>query len=69
MTLDYHASINEHIFNITGTRHVKILRQTSIRRFLTNTSIARLVSAFVSSKTDYCSSLPFGYTYVMTSHL
>ena len=42
---------------------------TSIRRFLTSTADATLVSAFVLSRIDNCSSLMFGSTHDVTSHL
>ena len=41
----------------------------SIRRFLTSTATATLVSAFVLSRIDYCNSLLFGSTNDVTSHL
>ena len=41
----------------------------SIRRFLTCTATATLVSGFVLSRIDYCSSLLFGSTHDVTSHL
>ena len=41
----------------------------SILRFLTSTASATLVSAFVLSIIDYCSSLLFGSTHDVTSHL
>ena len=41
----------------------------SILRFLTSTATATLVSAFVLSRIDYCSSLLFGSTHDVTSHL
>ena len=40
-----------------------------IRRFLTSTATATLVSAFVLSRIDYCNSLLFGSTLDVTSHL
>ena len=40
-----------------------------IRRFLTSTATATLVSAFVLSRIDYCKSLLFGSTHDVTSHL
>ena len=40
-----------------------------LRRFLTSTATATLVSAFVLSRFDYCSSLLFGSTHDVTSHL
>ena len=44
-------------------------RLASIRRFLTSTATATLVSAFVLSRIDYCNSLLFGSTLDVTSHL
>ena len=41
----------------------------SIRRFLTSTATATLVSAFVLSRIYYCNSLLFGCTHEVTSHL
>ena len=41
----------------------------SIRRFLTSTATATLVSAFALSIIDYCNSLLFGSTLDVTSHL
>ena len=41
----------------------------SIRRFLTSTATATLVSAFVLSRIDYCNSLLIGCTHDVTSHL
>ena len=41
----------------------------STRRFLTSTPTATLVSAFVLSRIDYCSSLLLGSTHDVTSHL
>ena len=42
---------------------------TSIRRILTSTATATFVSAFILSRIDYCSSLLFGSTHDVTSHL
>ena len=44
-------------------------RLASIRRFLTSTATATLVSAFVLSRIDYCIALLFGSTHDVTSHL
>ena len=41
----------------------------SIRRFLISTATATLVSTFILSRIDYCSSLLFGSTHDVTSHL
>ena len=49
---------------LLGLRHL-----ASIRRFLTSTATATLVSAFVLSRIDYCNSLLFGSTHDVTSHL
>ena len=53
--------------------NIKICRQAqclaSIRRFLTSTATATLVSAFVLSRIDYCNSLLFGSTNDVTSNL
>ena len=46
-----------------------VCRLASIRRFLTSTATAALVSAFVLSKIDYCNSLLFGSTHDVTTHL
>ena len=42
---------------------------SSIRRFLTSTATATLVSAFVLSRIYHCNSLLFGSTHDVTSHL
>ena len=41
----------------------------TIRRFMTSTATARLVSAFALSRIDYSNSLLFGSTHDVTSHL
>ena len=51
------------------TCYFELRRLASIRRFLTSTATAKLVSAFVLSRIDYCSSLLFGSTYDVTYHL
>ena len=67
-TLDCHLTINAHISNIARTSYFELRRLTSIHRFLTSTATATLVS-YVLSKIDYCSSLLFGSTHDVTSHL
>ena len=51
------------------TCYIELRRLASIRRFLKSTATATLVSAFVLSRIDYCSSLLFGSTHDVTSHL
>ena len=60
--------MNAHVTNIARTCYFELSRLASIRRFLTSTATATLVSAFVLSKNDYCDSLLLGSTHEMTSH-
>ena len=50
-------------------QYSRLRRLAYIRRFLTSTATATLVSAFVLSRIDYCNSLLFGSTLDVTSHL
>ena len=68
-TLDCHLTMNAHISNIARTCYFELRRLASIHRFLTSTATATLVSAFVLSRIDYCSSLLFSYAHDVTSHL
>ena len=68
-TLDCHFTMNAHVSNIARTCYIELRRLASIRRFLTITATATLVSAFVLSIIDYCNSLLFGCTHYVTSHL
>ena len=68
-TLDCHLTMNAHVSNIARTCYFELRRLASIRRFLTSTATATLVSAFVLSRIDYCSSLLFGSTHDVTSNL
>ena len=61
--------MNAHVTNIARTCYFELRRLASIRRFLTSTATATLVSAFVLSRIDYCNSLLFGSTLDVTSHL
>ena len=61
--------MNAHGSNIARTCYFELRRLASIRRFLTSTVTATLVSAFVLSRIDYCNSLLFGTTDAVTSHL
>ena len=67
--LDCHLTMNAHVSNIARTCYFQLHRLASIRRFLTSTATATLVSAFVLSRIDYCSSLLFVSTHDVTSHL
>ena len=69
LTLDSHLTMNAHVSNIARTCYFELRRLASIRRFLTSTATATLVSAFVLSRIDYCNSLLFGSTHDVTSHL
>ena len=66
-TLDCHLAMNAHVSNIARTCYFE-LRCLTIRRFLTITATATLVSAFALSRIDYCNSLLFGSTHDVTSH-
>ena len=68
-TLDCHLTMNAYVSNIARTCYFELRRLASIRRFLTSTATATLVSAFVLSRIDYCNSLLFGSTHDVTSHL
>ena len=68
-TLDCHLTMNAHVTNIAQTCYFDLRRLASIRRFLTSTATATLVSAFVLSRIEYCNSLLFGSTHDVTSHL
>ena len=67
--LDCHLTMNAHVSNIARTCFFELRRFAFIRRFLTSTATATLVSAFVLSRIDYCSSLLFGSSHDVTSHL
>ena len=69
ITLDCHLNMNAHVSNIARTCYFELRRLASIRRFLTSTATATLVSAFVLSRIDYCSSLLFGLTHDVRSKL
>ena len=68
-TLDCHPTMNAHVSNIARTCYFELRRLASIRRFLTSTATATLVSALVLSRIDYCNSLLFGSTQDVTSIL
>ena len=68
-TLDCHLAMNAHVSNIAWTCYFELRRLASIRRFLTSTATATLVSALVLLRIDYCSSLLFSSSHDVTSHL
>ena len=68
-TLDCHLTMNAHVTNIALTCYFELRCLASIRRLLTSTATATLVSAFVLSRIDYCNSLLFGSSHDVTSHL
>ena len=68
-TLDCHLTMNAHVSNIAQTCYFELRRMSSIRRSLTSTATATPVSAFVLSSIDNCSSLLFGSTHDVASHL
>ena len=61
--------MNAHVSDIALTCYFELRHLASIRRFLTSTATATLVSSFVLSRIDYCDSLLFGSTHDVTSHL
>ena len=68
-TMDCHLTMNAHVCNIARTCYFELHSLASIRRFLTSTATATLVSDFVLSRIDYYNSLLFGSTNDVTSHL
>ena len=69
MSTHIHICLMSHVSNIAQTCYFELCRLASIRRFLTSTTTATLVSAFVLSRIDYCNSLLFGHTHDVTSHM
>ena len=61
--------MNAHVTNISRTCYFELRRLAYIRRFLTSTATATLISAFALSRIDYCNSLLFGSTHDVTSNL
>ena len=68
-TVDCHLTMNAHVTNIARTCYFEQRSLSSMRRFLTITVTATLVSAFALSRIDYCNTLFFGPTHDETSHL
>ena len=69
LTIDCNFTMNANISNIYRTCCFELRRLASIRWFLTSTATATLVSAFALWRIDYKSSLLFGSTHDVTSHL
>ena len=61
--------MNGYVSNIAQTCFLEPRHLASIRRFLTSTATATLVSAFVLSRINYCNSLLFGSTHDVISRL
>ena len=68
-SLDCHLTMNAHISNIARTCYFELRRLAYIRRLQTCTATSTVVSAFVSSRIDYCKSLLFGSSHDVTSNL
>ena len=68
-TLHCHHIMNAHVATIARICYLALFSLVSIRRFLTIAIADSLVSAFVLSRIDYCSSLLFGSTHDVKSHL
>ena len=66
--LDCHLTMTEHVSSIAWTCYFELRRLASIRRFLTSTATATVVSAIALSRIDYCNSLRFGSTHDATYH-
>ena len=66
---DRYLTMNAHVSNIAQTCYFELRRLATFCRFLTGTATATLVSAFVLSRIEYCSSLLFCSTHDVTSHL
>ena len=69
LALDCYLVMNAHISNIARTCYIELRSLASIRRFLTSTATAKLVSALALAKIVYCNSLLFCSTLDVTSHL
>ena len=61
--------MDAHVSNIARTCYCELRRLASIRRFLTSTATATLVSALVFFRIDYCNSPLIGSTLDVTSFL
>ena len=57
VTLDQTLSLNNHISKVSSCCQYQLRRISSIRKYLTQSYAARLASAMVLSRLDYCNSL------------
>ena len=71
LALDCHLTMFAHVSNIARKCYFELRRLVSIRRFLTSTATATLVSAFALARivTVTVNSLLFDSTHDVTSHL
>ena len=69
LTLVCHLTMNAHVSIIARTCYFELRLFASIRRFLTSTATATLVSAFALSRIDYCNSLQIGSNHDVKSQL
>ena len=69
LTLICYLAMNEPVSIIVPSCFFELCHLASIRRFLTSTTTATVVSAFVLSRVDYCSSLLFGSTHDIIPYL
>ena len=68
LALDCLLTMNAHVSKIARTCYFELRRLASIRRFMTSTATATIVSAFVLTRIYYRSSLLFGSIHDVTSH-
>ena len=55
-----HLNMKHHISNICRSSFAQLRKIATIRKFLTEDSIAQLIHAFVTSRLDYCNSVLAG---------
>ena len=57
---DKHAKMENQISSVCRSTHFHLRNIGSIRNFLTDTAVAQIVHALVTSRLDYCNSLLYG---------
>ena len=60
VALDFHLTMKTHVSNLVRSANFELRHISSIRHLLSTDATKILVSAFVFSHLDYCSSLRFG---------